>query len=160
MGAPMPQKKELPKHVVMIASSGFFSTRGKKMEVEGVFSPETADALVAKYPDTSFIVCIHPSADPGFAEGFAQYPALRPFKIKKGAAGETTLRLKALLQDLGVRFKPIRNARAVSYLNISSFTAKPMTVYMHDDYEKAGIEPDKKQTFTDMSKKRRAAAWP
>jgi hypothetical protein len=87
-------------------------------------------------------------------------PFLRIFRMKDGAVGETTVRLKNMLLELGVKFRPIRNARAMSYLNIDKFARGGLTVIRSDDYDKIGITPEKEVTFQDLVKKRRRSAWP
>jgi hypothetical protein len=127
------------------------------------FSAATLSALHAAHPDTIFVVCVGQDWQE-FWEILEKPPEgmdVRLFRLDEDAAGETSARLRAMLVGLGVRFKPIRNPRTVSYLNIHKFILDDTCcVVGRDEYEKLGIDPDKELTFQDMANKRARSAWP
>lgn len=147
--------------ILLIASGEFFLQRDKKMEPKKEFAPKVLEALVAQQkslPSRHVVVCLHESQD--WMRPYLESAGVEIFRVKDGQLGETMVRLKARLQKLGVKFRPIRNSRAVSYLNIDRFAMGKLRVIRPDDYEGAGIEPEKEVTFLDMAKKRRRDAWP
>ena len=150
--------------VVLIASGDFFLQRDKKMEPrEGEFASKVLEALTAQQREQpqarAIVVCLH-DQQKWMKPHLEGIPFLRVFRMKDGAVGETTVRLKNMLIELGVKFRPTRNARAMSYLNLDKFARGGLTMIRSDDYDKIGIEPEKEVTFQDLVKKRRRSAWP
>lgn len=154
-------KEEAGTEIYLISSAEFFSFRSKDMTPTGEFSQAIVDQLLAKYPLATFVVYCTPSCAPIRAALDAlQNPCIRTFESDPQNVGDTAVKLKSFLTSLGVRFKPIRNPRTVSVLNISRFVVGgTLQCITRDDYDKLGIEPDKELTFADMAKQRRKNAW-
>jgi hypothetical protein len=65
-----------------------------------------------------------------------------------------------LKQQLQVEVKLPRDARRLSWLNIGEFISDDrVRVVGGNDYEKAGVEPDKDLSFNDLAKIRSKKSW-
>ena len=151
--------EEAPQKVTLITSPMFFLQRDKNwMPRVGEFAETVLEGLLAKRPEGVVMVVLHTSTE--WMRERMEAAGFRIFLVKEGEASETTIRLKQTLLDLGIRFRPIRNTRTVSYLNIHKFARNNLVAVGADDYATLGIEPEKEITFQDMVKKRARKAWP
>jgi hypothetical protein len=147
-----------PKTVV-VTSPAFFAKRDKKMKPLPEFSGELMQRLAAAHPGSHVLVLMHKEWM-AFKQPLLDAGA-HTFDINLDDIGATMERLVQELRMLGVQFRPIRNIRTVSPLKLKTFIrAETCLVVDQDDYEKAGVTPDKEITFQDMVKKRVRAAWP
>jgi hypothetical protein len=158
-------ERALGDKLLLFAHPAFFTQRDKDMKPRDEYADGILRQLKDKYEGATFVVCLSPDyewlRDKIDSSEDAKGLDLRFFKIRFDAAGETTLRLRELLKRLGIRLRPIRNPRSVSFLNIHQFVVdERFQLVQSDDYDKLGVAPEKELTFDDMVKKRRQAAWP
>ena len=145
------------KNVVVVQSPAFFMKRDKENHPTREFSERVFQEFSLKFEDAHVIVCVD---DPNEAWAKEHLSALEIFRVHFAEANQTTIRLRARLQDLGIRFKVTRNSRQMSFLNLDRFALDPYLSVGADDYLAMEIEPEKELTFQDMVAKRRRNSWP
>ncbi len=152
-------------HIFIIQSPYFFCRRGKNMEQTDEFSDKVIEELVERDKGSTYILlCVGKGA--GLVKSLKESAAfkkidMRFFPVNTGAAGDTITRLRHFLTNMGVSFKPIRNLRTVSTLNIHKFVKYHLVTFVEeDDYAALGISPDKELTFQDRVQQRKRVAWP
>ncbi len=167
LGLPKPAEHLDVKGVFFYPDPRFFMKRDKVGIHRAEMHTEVLAELATVHPGVAHLVCfpvdylwlleeMEPAAQ---AVGLS----LTSFRVFEGAAGETTLRLRKHLASLGIAFKPIRNLRAVSYLNIHKFvsdTEKRFSCVGIDSHATLGVTPHKDPTFQELVQKRRRDAWP
>lgn len=137
--------------VILITRLDFLSKRKRNWDVvePRELSLEVMAALRDAWPEVStYVVLVTGTQYNNYASDLLA-AGFYPFKLSDFSIAETMIRLKARLQDLGVKFKPVRSLRTVSPLNLEKFT-KGLRVFSSEDYKKAGIEPDKKKSFQEL----------
>jgi hypothetical protein len=152
-----PTKPSAP--VVLVTDAKFFARRDKDNIPIEEFSQRTWDGLFANCAEHRIVICIA-DEDSWIRDHVQPGDRWEFFRIKYDSIGETTIRLRVVLSDLGLQFRPIRNPRTVSFLNIQKFVVGDFTLLGTDDHEKVGLAPDKDLSFQDLANLRRKSAWP
>ncbi len=141
----------------------FFCKRDKDNKPLKEFSERVWRDTLAECEGQHLIVCIEKATNwmREFFEGQPKNGRFEFFNVKYTNAAETTLRLRARLEEMGMQFRPIRNTRSVSFLNIHKFihTGDFMTFGL-DDHATVNVKVDKELTFQDLAAQRRSNAWP
>jgi hypothetical protein len=149
--------------VYLILSANFFAKRGKKMEPTAEFSDTVLQELSKRDNGDTYVVLYGDEAPASLLTALEAKKGtldVRLFQLDAKQVGDTMLKLKKLLQDLGLKFSPVREIRTVSHINISKFVQGDRLVTIaSDDYKKFGFDPDKELTFQDKVERRKRAAW-
>jgi len=153
----VPEKVTESLRVYLFASGTFFLERDKDMLPFGEVPSQKVVDQVKMMQGHKIIYLNEPHhflAEPLEEQGFEV--------VKDNAASviATIAFLKQRLQELGIRFKPSKNPREMSALNLTKFAVGPLTIVKANDYTEIGITPDKEKTFQDFAEQRKADAWP
>ena len=148
--------------IVVITAGSFFQQRGQELDVLRGYSDKIHNALLHQqenvYPRRQLVVCVYDS-EQWMVERLEQIPRLHLFTMYVGSFGETIVRLRALLQGFGVIFKPVRNLRAMSHLNLEKYALGGLRVVTADAYDRLGLTPDKEETFAELAARRGRNGW-
>lgn len=153
-----------PTRPVILVSALMFARRGKSVqEILDVPAPTVFENFLIRHKDEVVVVVVPQNVTGTRVKEmlvtYVDKHEFRTFMLESNDVYHNNQNLRALLDELGVRLRPDTN-RTMSIYNIQKFVlAGKLDVLNCDDFDRAGVSPEKEETMQDLIARRQRSSW-